>query len=650
MLTPIFNHKISRWSRVVLVILSASIASAQTTVFTYQGKLSDGANPASGNYDFQFKLFDTATVGTGAQQGPTITNPSVLVTAGIFTVQLDLGLAPFGGPQRFLEIGVRPAGSPNPYTLLSPRQAVTSTPYAVRSLNSAVADVLSSACAGCVTSTQVGGISGSVVTGTIPVASVPAGSGDYVQNTTSPQAANFNISGDGTAIGTLSASVVNTTTQYNIGGQRMLSAPGFNNVFAGGGAGNTSLGTDNSFFGRNAGLLNQGSFNSFFGEGAGQSTTTGHDNSMFGYLAGPGSTGSNNSFFGRLAGLGNATGSNNTIIGAAAEVGLNNLTFATAIGAGAIVNNSNSVVLGRPTDTVRIPGALNVTDALNGTTIEAATQFNINGFRVLYAPLGSNAFVGPNAAKNFTGGNDNAFIGASSGFNTTSSQGNSFFGTFAGLSNITGNHNTTVGRSADVASGNLTYATAIGADSVASLSNSIYLGRASGEDAVRIPGSVVIDGTLVVNSLGGAGSMSICLNAVNRFAPCSSSLRYKTSVQTFSGGLDIVRRLRPITFNWKDGGMSDVGFVAEDVDKVEPLLTTRNNKGEIEGVKYGQITTVLVNAVKEQQAQITAQQRTIEQQQQQNQAQQKQLRRQQQQLEALKKLVCLSHSRTGVCR
>src|SRR5262245_4567226 len=58
-----------------LTICVACVGSAvaQTTSFTYQGKLNDGANPASGNYDMQFKLFDTTTIGTGAQQGPTIT-------------------------------------------------------------------------------------------------------------------------------------------------------------------------------------------------------------------------------------------------------------------------------------------------------------------------------------------------------------------------------------------------------------------------------------------------------------------------------------------------------------------------------------------------------------------------------------------------
>jgi len=154
-----------------------------------------------------------------------------------------------------------------------------------------------------------------------------------------------------------------------------------------------------------------------------------------------------------------------------------------------------------------------------------------------------------------------------------------------------------------------------------------------------------------LDSLTSGGNISLCLNeSLHTVSTCASSLRYKSSVQSFSGGLDIVRRLHPITFDWKEGGMHDVGFAAEQVAKVEPLLTTRNGKGEVEGVKYGQITAVLVNAVQQQQAQIAEQQRTIHKQQQQNQAQQNQLRQQQQQLDALKRLVCLSHPRAKACK
>jgi hypothetical protein len=69
----------------VLVCLTASAAFAQTTAFTYQGKLSDAGNPANGTYDLQFKVFDALT--EGVQQGATFTNPTVQVSAGIFTAQ-----------------------------------------------------------------------------------------------------------------------------------------------------------------------------------------------------------------------------------------------------------------------------------------------------------------------------------------------------------------------------------------------------------------------------------------------------------------------------------------------------------------------------------------------------------------------------------
>lgn len=66
--------------------------------------------------------------------------------------------------------------------------------------------------------------------------------------------------------------------------------------------------------------------------------------------------------------------------------------------------------------------------------------------------------------------------------------------------------------------------------------------------------------------------------------------------------LTLISRLRPVSFNWKQGGMADLGLIAEEVAKVEPLLVTHNDKDQIEGVKYDRVAVVLLNAVKEQQA------------------------------------------------
>jgi hypothetical protein len=127
--------------------------------------------------------------------------------------------------------------------------------------------------------------------------------------------------------------------------------------------------------------------------------------------------------------------------------------------------------------------------------------------------------------------------------------------------------------------------------------------------------SIAPDGRLILNVIDSGGGTPLCRDIDDAVGNCSSSLRYKKDVARFAGGLDIINRLRPIAFTWKRGEMRDIGFGAEEVEKVEPLLTFRNDKGEIEGVKYNQLSAVFVNAFKEQQAQIQKQQEQIKNQQ-----------------------------------
>ena len=80
---------------ILLNLLFVCAAFAQTTAFTYQGSLNTSGTPASGNYDFQFALFDAAS--GGAQLGTTQTLNGVVVTNGVFAVSLDFGNQ-FTGP------------------------------------------------------------------------------------------------------------------------------------------------------------------------------------------------------------------------------------------------------------------------------------------------------------------------------------------------------------------------------------------------------------------------------------------------------------------------------------------------------------------------------------------------------------------------
>ncbi len=145
----------------------------------------------------------------GTQQGPALGFNDVQVTNGLFKATMDFGVAAFTGGNRWLEISLRLAASTGAYMTLNPRQNRICHHTRSKSLNATSADGLSAACVNCVTSTQIG--------------SLPGGSPSYIQNATTTQAAsNFNISGNGTAGGTLSGNAVNATTQYNLGGSRLI--------------------------------------------------------------------------------------------------------------------------------------------------------------------------------------------------------------------------------------------------------------------------------------------------------------------------------------------------------------------------------------------------------------------------------------------
>jgi hypothetical protein len=583
-----------------LLVCWSRDAFGQSTEFTFQGSLTDGGTQANGNYDFEFSLFDA--VEGGGQTGPTLTRNAVTVASSVFTVKLDFG-DQFPGAARFLEIRVRPTGQPG-LTILAPRQILTSTPYAIKSLAAENANSLGGLAADQYITTTGGGT-------------------NFVQNSQTAQAgANFNIDGTGTA-GKLAA-----TTQYDLGVNRIMHLLGVEGIAVGilAGSANTS-GVQNSFFGRAAGNDNTtGSYNSFFGRSSGQENTIGSDNSFFGQFSGFLNTngnsnsffgsnsgeqnvsgsenafygqssgrvntiGSYNAFFGRNAGLANTTGvsntflgaytgmenisgesnsfvgvragnantlgSNNTAMGVFADVGANNLTFASAFGSRARVDQSNSIVL----------GAINgVNGATSDTNIGIGTTAPTN--RLHISAGGANVVIGTGGCPPFAG----------IGFGATLSCFNySLFGN--GTDTIVGRPN---GGVIDFRMGNISQV------------------------------SINSSGILSIFNLGTAGSTTLCRNDLFQIASCSSSLRYKTNIQAYSQGLDLVRKLRPITFDWKDGGAHDLGLVAEDVEAIEPLLTTTNHQGEIEGVKYDRLGVVLVNAVNEQQTVIESQQKRIE--------------------------------------
>ena len=98
----------------LFIAVGCQFVAAQTTAFSYQGKLSNNGSPVSANYDFEFRLYDLLS--GGAQQGATQTLTNVAVTNGVFAVQLDFG--PLLGVEEHPVAGDdRPDVRPDPHRL-----------------------------------------------------------------------------------------------------------------------------------------------------------------------------------------------------------------------------------------------------------------------------------------------------------------------------------------------------------------------------------------------------------------------------------------------------------------------------------------------------------------------------------------------------
>ena len=117
----------------VLTFAGVISAVAQGTAFTYHGRLNDNGNPATGNYDLRFAIYDLDNGNNPV--GEPLTNSLVAVSNGLLTVTLDFGPGIFTGPARWLEIGVRTNGSAGDYFTLNPRQSVTASAYAITAGN-----------------------------------------------------------------------------------------------------------------------------------------------------------------------------------------------------------------------------------------------------------------------------------------------------------------------------------------------------------------------------------------------------------------------------------------------------------------------------------------------------------------------------------
>jgi hypothetical protein len=101
----------------------------------------------------------------------------------------------------------------------------------------------------------------------------------------------------------------------------------------------------------------------------------------------------------------------------------------------------------------------------------------------------------------------------------------------------------------------------------------------------------------------GASTTDIAINAQGYIVDVLSDEKLKENIITIDSALDKVLALRGVYYNWIDrqngGDATRIGFIAQEVKEIVPELVFPSQDGKYLGVKYDNVTALLVEAIKE---------------------------------------------------
>ncbi len=451
----------------------------------------------------------------------------------------------------------------------------------------------------------------------------------------------------------------NQTVNGNLGATGIVTGNSFqigSNLFA---FGNYANG--NAFLGFAGNTTTTGTLNTASGSGALFGNTSGTWNTANGFVALYTNTaGYSNTASGAKALFLNTGGYQNTASGYSALYSNSTGAQNTASGVFALQNNISG-----NGNTAGGVDALSSNSSGNNNTADGYGALDLNTGDANGNGSGNTA-SGVNALSSNTTGNLNTGTGIYAGFtadatNVTGSN-NTFLGAYTTLSTGTLTNATAIGANAKVAENNALVLGSISGVNSANASTTVgigitaptYLlhigntGGANYNQFLRVEGPTQLNSGTWATSFGGYGNFGIdypgspggrfyvlengavgigchtgCLSKIlalgQGLGPAIadgwqqySSRRWKTNIHPLQGALSKVEELRGVSYDLKQSGKHEIGVIAEEVGKVVPEVVSYEQNGkDAQGVDYSRLTALLIEAVKEQQREISSQRAQI---------------------------------------
>jgi hypothetical protein len=129
----------------------------------------------------------------------------------------------------------------------------------------------------------------------------------------------------------------------------------------------------------------------------------------------------------------------------------------------------------------------------------------------------------------------------------------------------------------------------------------------TGTNASNIPyvnGLIVQNGNVGIGQTGPTEKLEVLGNVKATAFLYSSDFNLKKNIKPLENQLPKVLALQPVLYDWKSNNESDVGFIAQDVEKIFPEVVHTNENTNLKSIDYAKLTVFLLGAIKEQQKEI----------------------------------------------
>ena len=237
-------------------------------------------------------------------------------------------------------------------------------------------------------------------------------------------------------------------------------------------------------------------------------------------------------------------------------------------------------------------------------------SFNTSlGYHALYANTTGtrNTATGNGALSHNTTGGNNTGVGLHALILNTSGRYNTGAGAFALSNNSVGSNNVALGYNAGI---NLT-----GGDYNIDIGN---VGQAGEAGVMRIGTSGKQQATYVAGIYGATepSGVSVVIGPDGRLGTIVSSDRFKRQIQPMDKASEVILGLQPVTFLYKpeldSTGVPQFGLIAEEVEKVNPVLVAHDRQGKPYSIRYEAVNAMLLNEFLKEHRKVEEQQVAIE--------------------------------------